>query len=143
VPPEAKDFQNTALARRAAMQTRMQASDATFTEILGEGKALELAVEELPFIFWHPHAAYDNGAAMHDVQDWITTSGSQILLIYGQNDPWTAGAVSLGDATDSFKLISPSGNHGSSIGTLASRPSAPPSSSSAGTDSATWSSAPD
>jgi hypothetical protein len=64
-------------------------------------------------------APYDDGAAMHDVQDWIATSGSQILLIYGQNDPWTAGAVSLGAATDSFKFISPNGNHGSSIGTLA------------------------
>ena len=195
-----KDFQNIVLARRAAMQTRMLASDATFTEILGQDKALEFAVEEMPFIFWQygaqsrcaaipgaaandddvykflddtvgmsaygdvdlldflpyyhqsatqlgypaadesylvglmypgadtalayvpagiPTPAYDNGAAMHDVQDWIATSGSQILLIYGQNDPWTAGAVSLGAATDSFKFISPNGNHGSSIGTLA------------------------
>lgn len=195
-----KDFQNLVLARRTAMQTRMQASGATFTAILGLDKALEFAVEEMPFIFWQygaqsqcsvipgaaatdddvykflddtvgvsaygdadlldflpyyhqsatqlgypgddesylvglmypgadtalayvpagiPTPAYDNGAAMQDVQNWIATSGSQIMLIYGQNDPWSAGAVSLGNATDSFKFISPGGNHGSSIGTLA------------------------
>ncbi|MBX3161769.1 MAG: aminopeptidase [Deltaproteobacteria bacterium] len=66
-----------------------------------------------------PRRPYDEGAAMTDVQAWIATSGSQILLIYGQNDPWTAGAVDLGAAADSFKLIAPRGNHGSTIGSLA------------------------
>lgn len=193
-----KDFQNLVLARRAAMKTRMLA-DATFSEILGDDRALEFAVEELPFIFWQygaqsrcamipastasdddvytfldetvgmsaygdvdvldflpyyhqsatqlgypaadesylvgliypgqdtaaayipagiPTPPYDNGAAMQDVQSWIATSGERIMLIYGQNDPWTAGAVSLGDATDSFKYIAPNANHGASIGTL-------------------------
>lgn len=62
-----------------------------------------------------PVPAYDNGVAMTDVQSWISTSGTRIMLIYGQNDPWTAGAVSLGAATDSFKYTVPAGNHGSSI----------------------------
>lgn len=195
-----KDFQNTALSRREAMKTRMRAA-ATFTEILGEDRAFEFAVEELPFIFWQygrqsdcaqvpattasddavfefldnvasvasygdqdltaylpyyhqsatqlgypisdesylqglmypgedtarayipagiPTPAYDNGAAMTDVQNWISTNGNSILLIYGQNDPWTAGAVELGNATDSYKFIAPNGNHGSSIANLAS-----------------------
>jgi len=193
-----KDFQNAALARRDAMKTRMRAV-ASFTQILGEDRALEFAVEELPFIFWqygsqtlcstipattatddavfkflddtidvasygdqsvtaflpyyHQSAtqlgypiddesylvglqfpgadtanayipdgivipAYDNGAAMRDIQSWIATSGTRLLLIYGQNDPWSAGAVDLGGATDSFKFIAPGGNHGSSILTL-------------------------
>jgi hypothetical protein len=193
-----KDFQNTALARRAAMLTRMRA-EASFT-LLGEDRALEFAVEELPFIFWQygsqsdcaqipaatandatvfqflddvvgaasygdddllaflpyyhqsatqlgyptsdesylvgllhpgedtaaayvpadiPTQPYDQGAAMTDVQSWIATSGERIMLIYGQNDPWTAGAVDLGAATDSFKFIAPGGNHGSGIGSLA------------------------
>ena len=171
----------------------------TYTAILGEDRALEFAVEELPFIFWqygsqnrcnsipattatddavfkffddtidvtsygdaditaylpyyHQSASqlgypaadesylnglmypgedtaasyipsdvtpptYDNGAAMHDVQSWIASSGAHIMLIYGQNDPWSAGAASLGDATDSFKYIAPNGNHGSSIANL-------------------------
>ena len=193
-----KDFQNTLLARRDAMKTRMRAV-ASYTEILGEDRAFEFAVEELPFIFWqyggqsrcsmipattatdasvfnffddtidvtsygdtdvgaylpyyHQSAtqlgypisdesylvglmfpgqdtanayvpagvhvpAYDNGVAMHDIQDWIATSGSQIMLIYGQNDPWTAGAIDIGAATDSVKYTAPGGNHGSSIANL-------------------------
>jgi hypothetical protein len=195
-----KDFQNTALARRDAMKTRMRMAS-TFTAILGEDRALEFAVEEMPFIFWqygsqsrcasipattatddavfkflddtvdvtsygdadltdylpyyHQSAtqlgypisdesylvglmypgqdtaqayiptgvvtpAYDNGAAMHDVQSWIASSGERIMLIYGQNDPWSAGQVDIGNATDSFKFIAPNGNHGSSIMNLAS-----------------------
>ena len=62
--------------------------------------------------------AYDNGTAMHDVQDWIATSGHSIMLIYGERDPWSAGAADIGAATDSFKFIAPGGNHGSSIATL-------------------------
>lgn len=195
-----KDFQNLVLARRTAMKTRMNAGDASY-DLLGIDRALEFAVEEMPFIFWQygvqsrcaqipasgatddevfeffdetidiagygdqslgaylpyyhqsatqlgyptsdesylqgllypgentarayvppsiPTPAYDNGAAMHDIQDWIATSGERIMLIYGQNDPWTAGAVSIGNATDSFKFTAPNGNHGSSIANLAS-----------------------
>lgn len=63
--------------------------------------------------------AYDDGAAMHDIQDWIAASGTRIMLIYGARDPWTAGAVELGAATDSFKYVAPAGNHGASIASLA------------------------
>lgn len=195
-----KDFQNQALIRRTAMKTLME--DKATYNILGEDKALEFAVEELPFIFWQygsqancvkipatnatdaaifkflddtisvasygddellsflpyyhqsasqlgypisdesyleanlmypgadtaeayipsdvPVPTYDNGVAMHDIQDWLATSGERIMLIYGQNDPWTAGAVDIGNATDSFKYISPGGNHGSSLANLSS-----------------------
>ncbi len=195
-----KDFQNLVLARRETMKTRMRA-EAAFGAILGEDRALEFAVVELPFIFWQygrqsqcaripgagatddavfqfldatsgvasygdedltaflpyyhqsatqlgypagdesylvgllhpgqdtarayvpadiPTPPYDEGAAMRDVQTWLAAGGEQILLIYGQNDPWTAGAVDLGDAQDSFKFIAPGGNHGASITTLTS-----------------------
>ncbi len=193
-----KDFQNTVLARRATMKTKMTAL-ASYTDVLGTDRALEFAVEELPFIFWQygnqsrcssiptntasddavfeffddtidvtsygdddltaflpyyhqsatqlgypisdesylvglmypgqdtarayipssiPVPAYDDGAAMHDIQSWIASSGERIMLIYGQNDPWSAGAVDIGNATDSFMFIAPGGNHGSSILTL-------------------------
>jgi hypothetical protein len=194
-----KDFQNLVLARKDAMKAQMRGV-ATFTEILGEDRALEFAAEELPFIFWQygdqsncasipdatasdatvfqffdnvisvasygdadltdflpyyhqsatqlgypisdesylvglqfpgqdtaqaylpasiPTPTYDQGAAMRDVQGWLAASGERVLLIYGENDPWSAGAVELGAATDSFKFISPGGNHGSAIATLA------------------------
>ncbi|HUQ03746.1 MAG TPA: S28 family serine protease [Kofleriaceae bacterium] len=192
-----KDFQNLALARREAMKTRMRA-EAQYT-LLGEDRALEFAVVELPFIFWQygaqsrcgsipganatddqvfafmddisgaasygdedldaflpyyhqsatqlgypagdesylvgmlhpgedtarayvpssiPTPAYDEGVAMRDIQTWLAADGAQVMLIYGQNDPWTAGAVDIGAATDSYKYIAPNGNHGSSITTL-------------------------
>ncbi|MBK9034882.1 MAG: aminopeptidase [Myxococcales bacterium] len=195
-----KDFQNLVLARRDAMKAQMRAV-ATFTQILGEDRALEFATEELPFIFWQygaqsncatiptasasdaavfqflddtisvasyadadltdylpyyhqsatqlgypagdesylvglqfpgadtarayvpaniPTPAYDDGAAMRDVQQWIATSGERIMLIYGENDPWSAGAVDLGAATDSFKFIAPGDNHGASMASLTS-----------------------
>src|SRR5690606_33009787 len=37
-----------------------------------------------------PTPPYDGGAAMEDVQAWIASSGERIMLIYGENDPWTA-----------------------------------------------------
>jgi hypothetical protein len=189
-----KDVQNIILARRTAMKQRM-ATQATYT-ILNPDKALEFAVEELPFIFWQyggqsqcatiptnaadddtvfqffdgtigvasygdaditaflpyyhqsstqlgypisdesylvglqypnqdtaqayvpagiPIPPYDNGAAMTDIQSWISSSGSQIMLIYGGRDPWSAGAVDLGNATDSFKYVGATANHGANI----------------------------
>jgi len=57
-------------------------------------------------------------AAMHDVQNWVATQGAHILLIYGQNDPWSSGAIDIGNATDSFRFFVPGGNHGSNISML-------------------------
>ncbi len=53
--------------------------------------------------------------AMTDIDDWVETEGSELMFIYGEYDPWTAGQFELGDATDSYKLFVPEGNHGSSI----------------------------
>src|SRR5262249_56403554 len=39
-------------------------------------------------------------AAMHDIQNWVSTMGRQILLIYGEDDPWSAGRIDLGNAQD-------------------------------------------
>jgi hypothetical protein len=54
-------------------------------------------------------------ASMRDVQAWLRTEGSRILLVYGQNDPWTAGAFELGAASDSFRFDVPGGNHRAKI----------------------------
>ena len=48
-------------------------------------------------------------ASMRDVQGWLRTQGKSILLLYGQNDPWTAGAFELGTAHDSFRFDVPRG----------------------------------
>jgi hypothetical protein len=57
--------------------------------------------------------------AMPDLLDWVASSGSELLLIYGEVDPWTAGAVPLGDAVDSARYDAPGGNHGSKLSDLA------------------------
>ncbi|MDC0718774.1 S28 family serine protease [Nannocystis bainbridge] len=54
-----------------------------------------------------------------DVADWLATEGERVLLIYGENDPWSAGAFELGDASDSYVFHAPGENHGALIGDLA------------------------
>src|SRR5262249_24791993 len=61
---------------------------------------------------------WDEAAAMNDVAACVKTQGNRLLLIYGEYDPWSAGAFDLGGATDSFKLIVAAGNHGSRIALL-------------------------
>jgi hypothetical protein len=58
-------------------------------------------------------------AAMDDVQSWVSTQGSELLFVYGEYDPWSGGAFELGQASDSFRLVVPQGNHGAGIGDLA------------------------
>ena len=63
--------------------------------------------------------AYDGGAAMMDIDQFVQNSGDRLLFIYGEWDPWTAGKFELGNATDSLRLIQPQGTHGSHIARLA------------------------
>jgi hypothetical protein len=58
--------------------------------------------------------------AMNDVQNWVSTSGSTLLFVYGENDPYSAAAFEVGNAKDSYRFFAPNGNHGASIGALAS-----------------------
>ncbi len=57
-------------------------------------------------------------AAMADIAGWVATEGDRLLLVYGEDDPWTAAEFELGAATDSLKLFVPGGNHGSKIANL-------------------------
>ena len=61
---------------------------------------------------------WDGGAAMSDLVDWMQTEGRQLLLVYGERDPWTAGAPSLGAAVDSLRLVAPGANHNVRIADL-------------------------
>ena len=53
-----------------------------------------------------------------EVQLWLATQGKRVMLVYGENDPWTAGAFELGFARDSYRYEVPSGNHSASISLL-------------------------
>lgn len=54
-------------------------------------------------------------AAMLDVAAWLAIEGTRMMFVYGENDPYTAAAFELGDATDSFVFTVPLGNHGADI----------------------------
>jgi hypothetical protein len=58
-------------------------------------------------------------AAMLDIDSWVKTSGSELMFVYGENDPWSAGAFELGGAVDSFRYYVAGGNHGAGILELA------------------------
>lgn len=52
--------------------------------------------------------------AMPEIAEWLDSSGSQILFVYGENDPYTAAAFDP-SAADTVKYVAPGGNHGSRI----------------------------
>jgi hypothetical protein len=55
---------------------------------------------------------------MPDIQNWVLNEGSQLLFVYGENDPWTAGAFEISGLNETMKLTAPSGNHGAGISSL-------------------------
>lgn len=65
---------------------------------------------------------WDGGVAMQDIQDWISNTAQKVILIYGENDPWSAGALDVPAAAVArgvHKYIQPLGNHGSKLAGLA------------------------
>jgi hypothetical protein len=66
---------------------------------------------------------YDNAVAMQDIQAWMDASATKVILVYGENDPWTAGALNVTAgalARNVRKYIAPAGNHGSKLSSLTS-----------------------
>ncbi|MFY0564848.1 S28 family serine protease [Archangium lansingense] len=76
----------------------------------GTDSALVYAPPGVPLVF--------REQAMQDIQDWVSTQGERLMFIYGELDPWSAAAYSLGGARDSYLYEVPGGNHGSSISQL-------------------------
>jgi hypothetical protein len=59
--------------------------------------------------------AYDGGASMNDVAEWVKTKGNRLLFIYGEWDPWTAGRFELGNATESAQFVVSQGTHNANL----------------------------
>jgi len=59
-------------------------------------------------------------AAMEDIDRWVQGEGERLMFIYGEYDPWTAGAYRLGGAQDSYLFTVAAGTHGAAIQDLAS-----------------------
>ncbi|TPV96587.1 MAG: aminopeptidase [Myxococcales bacterium FL481] len=65
-------------------------------------------------------AAQHDSAAMLDIRDWVEHEGERLMFVYGEYDPWSAGAFDLGQAQDSFLYTEASGTHGATISSLSS-----------------------
>jgi hypothetical protein len=83
------------------------------------GELLASGIADDPRVY-PPHApakAYD-AALMTDAQAWVSTQGERILFVYGENDPWTAGAFTENPARDQvrYTVFGPRhGNHSAAI----------------------------
>jgi hypothetical protein len=56
---------------------------------------------------------------MRDIDDWVQSRGSELLFVYGENDPWGAEAFELGRKTrDSYWYEAAGANHGANIAQL-------------------------
>lgn len=75
------------------------------------------AIDDLPSVPIEPEL---DAAAMQDIASWVATDGEGLLFVYGDSDPWTAGAFELGGATDSYRLFAPGQNHYAQINVLGS-----------------------
>jgi len=56
-------------------------------------------------------------SAMLDVDAWVRTRSSQMLFVYGQNDPWGAEPF-FPSYNDSYSYTAPGANHGANIAAL-------------------------
>jgi hypothetical protein len=56
---------------------------------------------------------------MHYVDRWVKQHGSELLFVYGENDPWGAEPFELGRRTrDSYWYEADGANHGANISRL-------------------------
>jgi hypothetical protein len=62
--------------------------------------------------------AYDGGAAMLDIDQFVRERGDRLLFVYGEWDPWTGGEFELGNAQDSLRLVQAKGSHAARISRL-------------------------
>jgi len=60
-----------------------------------------------------------DAAAMPDVGGYFAQHGERLLLVYGEDDPWSARPFTPGGATDSAVLTQPAGTHYSQLRSLA------------------------
>ena len=76
-------------------------------------QGLLVSVPNPSYSFFAPQgvALNFNPQAMQDVLQWLQTEGNNIIYIYGELDPWTAGAVEPTGQTNAIKIVQPGANH--------------------------------
>jgi hypothetical protein len=63
--------------------------------------------------------AYD-GSATERMREWVRTSADRLVLIYGEIDPWTGGALDAPTRPSSGRFIAPGVSHGANLQALES-----------------------
>ena len=54
-------------------------------------------------------------AAMRNIEQWVGSESAGIMFVYGEYDPWSAGAFAARGGSDSYFYLQSGGNHGSNI----------------------------
>ncbi len=72
-----------------------------------------MAPQEVPLVY--------NQTALEDIRNWLQGSGNNIIYLYGENDPWTAGAIESVGATNALKIIESDANHSLKIENIANK----------------------
>jgi hypothetical protein len=52
---------------------------------------------------------------MIDIGNWVKHEAEHIIFVYGENDPWTAGAFEIDPTRDTHAFVVPGGNHGANL----------------------------
>ncbi|HOP03915.1 MAG TPA: S28 family serine protease [Tenuifilaceae bacterium] len=56
-----------------------------------------------------------NYTTIPEIYSWLQNYGDHIIYIYGENDPWSAGAIELTGSADALFFMQPGTNHGVKI----------------------------
>ncbi|MBK7857478.1 MAG: hypothetical protein IPJ65_02410 [Archangiaceae bacterium] len=83
------------------------------------GPAPTLPPAEVLMLGSVPQPKYE-ARSMRDVQEWVKAHGARFIFVYGEFDPWSAGALDIEGARESVKLVAPGGNHGAGFKDLTS-----------------------
>ncbi len=86
-----------------------------------EGVASHLETYDLStYVPDQAQQSYD-ASVMPEVQQWVLEQSKSMMFIYGEYDPWTAGAFKHNEDGDSFFYVAPAGNHGANVNTLSAK----------------------
>ena len=65
-----------------------------------------------------PVPAWDGGAAMADIDNWVKTASTRMMFVYGEFDPWTAAPFEINVSGDNRLYVASGGNHGAKLANL-------------------------
>ncbi len=86
-----------------------------FLQMLAGGRGVEAGWREtMPGV---PLPAYD-GSVTNKVRDWVRDSAERLVLIYGEYDPWSGGALDAPRKPSSFRFFVPKAAHDAAMSGL-------------------------